>query len=29
MGVITAVAFFLQAFLVPCAVIAAENLALR
>ena len=29
MGVVTAVAFFLRAFLRPRAVIAAENLALR
>lgn len=29
MGVVTVIAFFLRAFLVPRAVIAAENLALR
>jgi putative transposase len=29
MGVVTVVAFFLRAFLVPRAAIAAENLALR
>ncbi len=29
MGVVTTIAFFLRAFLVPRAVLAAENLALR